>query len=83
MPEPLEAPIRPFENKDKKLVCFMIGKAHFGILGVANSRGSIIFRDLNGSLPMRNCSIYTPHNARYMGCAILSIRAIHEMVAYT
>ena len=36
MPEPL---IRPYEAKDNKLVQFLIGKANFGVLAVANSRG--------------------------------------------
>jgi len=38
MPEPLEAHIRPYVTQDNKLVRFMIGKANFGVLGVANSR---------------------------------------------
>lgn len=43
MPEPT-AHIRPYEPTDKKLVVFMIGKANFGMLAVANNRGIIIFR---------------------------------------
>jgi len=38
MPEPQEAHIRPYETKDNKLVHFLIGKANFGVLAIANNR---------------------------------------------
>jgi len=38
MPEPLAANIRPYETKDSRLVHFLIGKANFGVLAVANNR---------------------------------------------
>jgi len=38
MPEPLGARIRPYETKDSRVVRFMIGKANFGVLAVANNR---------------------------------------------
>ena len=41
---PAGAEIRPFERNDKKLVLFVIGKANFGVLGIANHRGIITFR---------------------------------------
>ena len=39
MPEPLVTRIRPYETKDSRLVRFLIGKANFSILAVANNRG--------------------------------------------
>lgn len=39
MPETLGAHIRPYESKDSRLIHFLIGKANFGVLAVANNRG--------------------------------------------
>jgi hypothetical protein len=47
MPETIEAHIRPYVTQDNKLVRFMIGKANFGVLGVANSRGTNYLSSLN------------------------------------
>lgn len=78
MPESL---IRPYETKDSKLVHFLIGKANFGVLAVANNRGMYYISLFNSDSLMRNSSLYKPYNNRYMGCAILNICAIHEVVA--
>ena len=81
MPESPGAHIRPYETKDSKLVHFLIGKANFGVLAVANNRGVYYISSFNSDSLMRNSSLYTPYNTCYMGCAILSICAIHEVVA--
>ena len=38
MPEP-DVHIRAYEATDEKLIRFMIAKANFGVLAVANNRG--------------------------------------------
>jgi hypothetical protein len=82
MPEPLGAQIRPYETKDSRFVRFMIGKANFGVLAVANNRGVYYTTSLfNPDSLMRNSSLHTPYDTRSMGCSILSICPIHELVA--
>ena len=81
MPESPGAHIRPYETKDSRLVHFLIGKANLSVLAVANSRGVYYISPFNSDSLRRNSSLYAPCNTRYMVCAILSICAIHEVVA--
>ena len=53
MPEAPGAHIRPYENKDSRLVHFLIGKANLGVLAVANNRGVYSNSLLNSDSFMR------------------------------
>ena len=57
MPEAPGAHIRPYENKDSRLVHFLIGKANLGVLAVANNRGVYSNSLLNSDSFMRKLQL--------------------------